>query len=171
MHEFDLTERIRRKLDQHIEIKLKEAALKTNLHTQKESFMRAFQEKTRIEADLEAKCLSIEKKLVQGRTQLRIKQARLSNKQAETAIRQAQLSQRLSANTQLHMKANAEEIDYIYRNDKQSLLDDSQKYLSAAAADIGRFASELQQLDERARAGDRLNFERYLLLKKTLDGL
>ena len=168
MHEFDLAEHIRRKLDQQIDIKLKEAALKTNLHAQKDAFWKAFQEKAKIETDLEAKCLAMEKKLVQGRTQLSIKQARLSNKQAETLIRQAQRQQRLAVNTKVHMQANIEEIDYIYKNDKQSLLDDSQKYLASAGADITRYAKELDGLADQVRAADRQAVEKYRQLRQAL---
>ena len=140
MHEFDLVQEIRRKLDKHIALKLQQAAIGTTQTSQKETFLRALEEKAHIEAKLQMQCLELEKKLVQGRCQLRTKTTRLDHRDAELAIRRAEKEQKLTLNAKAHIQANIEEIDYIYKNDKQSLVDDSQKYISSISTDIPKFS-------------------------------
>lgn len=128
---------------------------------------RALQERQAIEKKLEKAVKEAEKKALVARSNIESKRRKIENSETEIQHRLVLREQQLKQNRVQQIEASVYELDYLYKNDPQSLLEDVDKYAFCIKQDIDKFKDLIEGLTPESRKNQAL-VDYYRTLKRDL---
>lgn len=161
----ELMKTILRRLDAQIEEKLRTTEAD---QFEVQRFLRALELKRETENSADADCQQLEKQLIDLQKLIEDRRDRIKNFHDELLVRAAKKEQALKENKLQHISANLSELDYLYKNDPESLLEDSDRYIRQIKEDIDRFKDEYDVLLNQPKTVNYRTFDKFVRLKKQL---
>ena len=130
------------------------------------TFEKGLKKKQSIEKGLEVEFQEMEKRIIELQDMVRIKKNKLKNFDREIELKKKTRMQSLKENTKHQIYENLSELEYLYSNDPQSLLEDADKYSKQIKEDIEMFKEKEYALSRDTNRVDPKLIERYFHLKK-----
>lgn len=161
----ELMKMILRRIDAQIEEKLRRTEAN---EYEVQRFIRSLEEKRETEKTTDSDCQQLERQLIDLKKQIEDRRDKIKNFQDELLVRAAKREQSLKENKAQHITANLNELDYLYKNDPESLLEDSDKYIRQIKDDIERFKDEYDSLASQPKQVNYRVYDKYDRLKKQL---
>lgn len=118
-----------------------------------------------IERRIEKPCKDAEKKNLTMANTVENKRKKIENIPLEWDHRLELRKQQLKQNRDNQIEASAQELDYLYSNDPQSLLEDVDKYITNMKQDIDNYKEQIHQYSRRRTSNQHL-IDRYMELKR-----
>ena len=161
----ELMKTILRRVDLQIEDKLRKTEADA-LEIQR--FLRALESKRQTESAAENDTHQLEKQLIDLHKQIDDRREKIKNFHDELVVRAAKKEQSLRDNKVQHINANLNELEYLYKNDPESLLEDSDRYIRQIKEDIDRFKDQYDSLASNPKSVNYRVYDKYVRLKKQL---
>lgn len=120
-----------------------------------------------IEKKQEKAAKDTEKKLLALENTVEGKRRKIENSEVEIQQRLLLREHQLKQNRGHQIEASAYELDYLYKNDPQSLLEDADKFAVSMKQDIDKFKDSISTLAHQASQNQHL-VDYYLTLKKAV---
>lgn len=132
-----------------------------------ERLIQAIRDRQSIEKKLERPLKDAEKKLLTLENTMDSKKRKIDNSEMEIQHRLILREQQLKQNKSHQMESSIHELDYLYKNDPQSLLEDTEKFAYSIKQDIERYKDSINNLTSQASKNQHL-IDYYQSLKKAV---
>lgn len=120
-----------------------------------------------VERRVEKPCKEAEKGNLSTANTVENKKKKLENIPHEWDHRLDLRKQQLQQNRDNQIEASAQELDYLYSNDPQSLLEDADRYITNMKKDIDNYKEQIYTLN-RSRTSNQILIDKYMNLKREL---